>query len=195
MDEPIIIEFTDGNQLELVFDSFSNPLPISSNQTPLDAIGELWKQNIDGNILFPPVYGKQSQQFRFPIHLLIVLIPPQIFLQLTSRLQLYIIPRKSKIKNSLFFPALSHTKRQNPNNRNKCGLAPTYKGQLLRFFPVFCLINRDFTFPSYRVGQSARHARPFKKTPFTRCLFCCLCGLISVGKLPLLLYITVPESF
>ena len=120
---------------------------------------------------------------------------PQIFLQLTSRLQLYIIPRKSKIKNSLFFPALSHTKRQNPNNRNKCGISPTYKGQLLRVFPVFCLINRDFTLPSYRVEQSARRARPFKKALLTKCLFCCPYGPSLVGRFPPFLYIAVPESF
>lgn len=92
INEPMIIEFTDGYCMELVFDSLVNELQISNNQIPLDAIGNLEERNIDGNILFSSCLWETITDIEFST------LPnreykiPKICIHLSANMQLQIIP-------------------------------------------------------------------------------------------------------
>ena len=59
----------------------------------------------------------------------------------------------------------------------------TYKRATFMIFPYIFPDKQGFCLPpSYRLWQSPRRARPFKKTPVTRCLFYGVLGFMRPSK-------------
>lgn len=65
LDEPIIIEFTDGQCLELLADEVDNIVAISFNEIPSNAKASINYNNIDGNVIFSSCLGKKIKDIRF----------------------------------------------------------------------------------------------------------------------------------
>lgn len=65
LDEPFIIEFTNGQQLEIEADGLDNQIKIAFNEIPDNAEPSINNNNIDGNIIFSPCLGKTITAVKF----------------------------------------------------------------------------------------------------------------------------------
>lgn len=65
LNEPLIMEFTDGQRLEMDADMIANEIRLSVNEIPLDAIPTNDPNNIDGNVIFSSCLGKTITEIEF----------------------------------------------------------------------------------------------------------------------------------
>ena len=65
LDEPFIIEFTDGQQIEIEADSTINEIKIAFNEIPDNAEPSVNHNNIDGNTIFVQCLGKRIKAVKF----------------------------------------------------------------------------------------------------------------------------------
>ena len=65
LDEPIILEFTDGSQIEMDADEVANEISVTFNEIPADAKADINRNNIDGNIIFSTCLGKTITAINF----------------------------------------------------------------------------------------------------------------------------------
>ena len=65
LDEPFIIEFTDGQQIEIEADSTINEIKIAFNEIPDNAEPSVNHNNIDGKIIFSSCLGKSITAVKF----------------------------------------------------------------------------------------------------------------------------------
>lgn len=65
LDEPFILEFTDGQRMELESSIFDNEILITFNEIPGNAEADINYNNIDGNVIFSNCLGRTINEVRF----------------------------------------------------------------------------------------------------------------------------------
>lgn len=65
IDEPFILEFTDGQQIELDANDVNNEVTVAFNEIPSSAKADINTNNIDGNVIFSSCLGKTITAIKF----------------------------------------------------------------------------------------------------------------------------------
>ena len=65
IDEPFILEFTDGQQIELEANDVNNEVIVALNEIPANAKADINTNNIDGNVIFSSCLGRTITAVKF----------------------------------------------------------------------------------------------------------------------------------